>query len=1098
MKRYLFLFIFIYLFPKICNGHTQTHSEVAFFDTLRAVVQMPETEQLDQLESMIPTMPNYFRVYTKYLERLYKFKHINRGIDYFKQSNDHFNPYYRCWMLAQLYDYIGERDSSALYYSKALADPLPPYALLRHAVKFADREDLHSLHTLLDTLTLPDTLYFALCGFRYFNSGWFDDAVRFYQRVGMSHLTPMALYDYGAALYRIGDIDRAEQAFRIIKKKSEQIGDSRNLAQTFVGLACTAYEKIGYEGFFYENEKAVRASRQTDAVFPMCCALHNLAIVYLTQDKLKPARHHVELAIPGFLALHEYGRALEAYICLGEIYENLYHYIGSLRCYNRAGELAKKQNNAYEYARLLKEKAELFDRMHAFQLAFKYFSESLDIVREHGYHNLEKELELYLLGLEMSQGHGSHSRPAMQRILKNDPDLSLNLQAYWLSEIADSYEAEGNLEQAEDYYKAAINASMECGSEYKEQFNRLELAHLFIQTGKIQEGMDICREVLAAVTEKTSNLMPLNAETYLASGFMAIDSCHQAIRHFKRSNRIFEKTASGFSADDLRIGFIDINLFNLRKISECYFRLYEKEKHAVLIDSLLWYEEHQRALVLKNKIMDRRNFAEQVRVLKQDSLYQNSCKKISAIQSKIRTANKDTAVIHRCLKQLEEEKLNLLMHKVNAQGRIKSGPRSVADSLFSTQALQSNLERMNSGLLCYHISGDQSFVVAVTDEYVNAIELPVDAACLIKAVDSLLAPFHNVSSAGLDSLAFHAKTAHQLYKWLIQPVSKRCNLPENLIIVRDAPLYHLPFDMLLTQATNRKLYYPVDSPDYADSFLLNEFSISYCPSMYFLTLKFEKSGKSILILANPTADESGNTFAHDRLRSQLNWVFNSLPFSELESRSIGKLFPQSKILKRRDAHEQAVRDFVPQADIVHFASHAFADTVYEAFSGVLLAENDSKTDDGILMGYEIEAMPLQCDLITLSACETGLGKVVRGEGIMSLPREFLYAGAQSVLMSFWKVDDEFTSRLMPRFYRIYRKQTDSKAKSLTCTKRSFLNEPVNPAGIYVQHPFFWASFSLYGHPGEPSSCIKGWMFIAGAGLLILAALFIFPRRRNVS
>jgi len=155
----------------------------------------------------------------------------------------------------------------------------------------------------------------------------------------------------------------------------------------------------------------------------------------------------------------------------------------------------------------------------------------------------------------------------------------------------------------------------------------------------------------------------------------------------------------------------------------------------------------------------------------------------------------------------------------------------------------------------------------------------------------------------------------------------------------------------------------------------------------------------------------------------------------------------------------------PRYDIVHFATHAFVDTTHDAFSGLVLSTSDDKEDDGILMGYEIADMGLQVDLVTLSACETGRGKVMPGEGVLGLPRLFLGAGANTVLMTHWKVDDKFAADLMVDFYDHYLKQGLPKARALAEAKRGILNSSRKPGEVNYHHPFYWASFAMYGEPG---------------------------------
>lgn len=148
----------------------------------------------------------------------------------------------------------------------------------------------------------------------------------------------------------------------------------------------------------------------------------------------------------------------------------------------------------------------------------------------------------------------------------------------------------------------------------------------------------------------------------------------------------------------------------------------------------------------------------------------------------------------------------------------------------------------------------------------------------------------------------------------------------------------------------------------------------------------------------------------------------------------------------------------------------------------------------MLMGYEISDLNLNCDLITLSACETGRGKLMVGEGILGLPRLFLSAGAKSVMMTLWKVDDLFASQLIPEFYHEYLNNNLPKVHALAQAKRKMLNKPSPVNGIYYQHPLFWASFTLFGDPGPGHVYLVNFKIIL---LLTLITAFIYLTFRKV-
>ena len=176
----------------------------------------------------------------------------------------------------------------------------------------------------------------------------------------------------------------------------------------------------------------------------------------------------------------------------------------------------------------------------------------------------------------------------------------------------------------------------------------------------------------------------------------------------------------------------------------------------------------------------------------------------------------------------------------------------------------------------------------------------------------------------------------------------------------------------------------------------------------------------------------------------------------------------ANIFLRDKASKRTFFEQAPYYTIIHFATHAFADPSFDAFSGLVLATTPDSSDDGLLMGYEIAGLGLQADLVALSACETGHGQLVSGEGVLGLPRLFLGAGARSVLMTRWVIDDAFASALLPEFYQYYLQKRQSKAEALSRAQKSLLQASSEQPHRHYQHPFYWASYALYGHPGHGS------------------------------
>ena len=216
------------------------------------------------------------------------------------------------------------------------------------------------------------------------------------------------------------------------------------------------------------------------------------------------------------------------------------------------------------------------------------------------------------------------------------------------------------------------------------------------------------------------------------------------------------------------------------------------------------------------------------------------------------------------------------------------------------------------------------------------------------------------------------------------------------------------------------------------------------------------------------------------LEKQLNWLktdslmtnrsmfdrsyITPLPATETETEDILKLYDEknlkAKVLLHNNANEKFLKSGeLEQYKVLHFATHGFVNSERPELSGLLLAQDSTGGEDGVLYSGEIYNLKLNADLVVLSACETGLGKIQKGEGIIGLTRALLYAGAKNIIVSLWQVADESTSDLMVDFYKnsLISKEQLSYSEALRNAKLKMISE-----GEYA-HPLFWSPFILIGN-----------------------------------
>ena len=187
-----------------------------------------------------------------------------------------------------------------------------------------------------------------------------------------------------------------------------------------------------------------------------------------------------------------------------------------------------------------------------------------------------------------------------------------------------------------------------------------------------------------------------------------------------------------------------------------------------------------------------------------------------------------------------------------------------------------------------------------------------------------------------------------------------------------------------------------------------------------------------------------------------------LPYSRQEAMELMSLLPEQQLRVALDfdaSRHTATGAELSEYRVVHFATHGLLNSNHPELSGLLLSMVDSKGRvlDGFLRLRDIYNLRLPADLVVLSACQTGLGKVIKGEGLIGLTRGFMYAGAARVLSSLWKVDDRATAELMKHFYRsLFGTPPQSPAAALRTAQLTLAREK------RWEDPYFWAGFVLHG------------------------------------
>jgi CHAT domain-containing protein/Tfp pilus assembly protein PilF len=457
----------------------------------------------------------------------------------------------------------------------------------------------------------------------------------------------------------------------------------------------------------------------------------------------------------------------------------------------------------------------------------------------------------------------------------------------------------------------------------------------------------------------------------------------------------------------------------------------------------------------------------------------------------------------------ELEKLQAEYEEIENQIRTAS-PRYAtltANKPLTLAEVQQNVLDDQTALVEYALQPEESYLFAVTKSAVNLFKLPARANVDKLATDlrAQLIPSNlqrrivgidvaeanrglGVASAAPSDVVPFVTASNALYKVVLEPAAGMIG-EKRLMVVADGALNYIPFEVLLKTA---------DTGDFSTlGYLVKSNEVVYAPSASVVgAIKQQRTkatGRSILVIADPvfnsndarakkTTGTPATTDAEVRglgIQGALtdvagaaptapNATMEGLPLARLngtrtEAEQISKLAKasggQADVWLDLDANEEnlGTRD-VSKYRIIHVATHGLLNAERPQFTGVVLSLVGNKTHDGFVRTDEVFNLRLGSPLVMLSACETGLGKEKRGEGVMGLTRAFMYAGAPTVGVSLWSVADKSTADLMTDFYR----RLLSTGEGTTSSSALRDAQLAMISGKKYSAPFYWAPFVLVG------------------------------------
>ncbi|MCK8520888.1 CHAT domain-containing protein [Aquimarina sp. D1M17] len=520
---------------------------------------------------------------------------------------------------------------------------------------------------------------------------------------------------------------------------------------------------------------------------------------------------------------------------------------------------------------------------------------------------------------------------------------------------------------------------------------------------------------------------------------------------------------------------------NARKVYadavDAEFLLYKEAKTQQTPQKIIYYVEKSKGNTLKDLINEAKtkefsglsdNLLEMDRIQRINRAFYQSriieeSSNIDIDQSKIQEYEKKIANIDR----IEDSLSNIFKDKHPKYYRLK-----FQNSVILVDEIQKMLNK-ETDLLEFFTSESTTYVFAITKDKIE-----------IKALNILNIP-KKITQFRRAIANKHTKAyktiAHQLYQDLISPIAPLLKGRE-LIIVPDGSLWHLNFDLLLYQKD-------ISNNPKELSYLLKKHIVSYANSA---NLLFSDRNESIFDFLHVQKECLAFSFSSNASFQSPNSIKthaisskeSDLPGTRREIKSISKIM-EGQYFFGDQAIEANFKKNASNYNVLHLAMHGKVDHENPENSKLLFTKSENSEEDNNLYSHELFGLNIPAELAVLSACNTGSGKIAKGEGIMSLGHAFQYAGTKSLLLSSWEVSDETTPEIMKYFYT-YLKQGMKKNEALQKAKLTYLNY----ADADRTHPFYWGSFYLIGETTPMHFDNHKWLYWITSICILSIILFL--------
>ena len=912
----------------------------------------------------------------------------------------------------------------------------------------------------------------------------FDDSLKIFRELNDKKSVAIVLFNMGKALNSLGRYEKALSIFNESLKINREINSQQGIAGN-LNLIGSVYSSMGqYDKPLLYYQEALKINRQLNNFQEIATTLRNIGDAYcdLVEHDKALAYYQDALDIQKKRNLR-YDMTITL-TNIGAFYKDLNQYDKALSYYEQSLKISRELDNSAMIATNLNNIGNVYASLGKSDTALSYYQQTLDMEKRLNRPH-KTAITLNNIGMEYFRlGRYEQALNYLREALKIEKKLNNphNIAAR-LNNIGAVYLRQTKYREAEEVFVERKDIGKRIA---KIRLRHAGLVEVYLATKRYDEALALLKEIPPSWKEGSQFRMEYHTQYGLA--LKGKDNLRESASELLKAVSIVEEIRHGVSEKGGFFtggGYISrlmphrllVSVFSERAMAGEMiaeeFKPYGKD----FASAAFYFAELTKARTLLESMAgaarkhDETEMPPEIKI-KEDSIL----KQLSEIEDNWETAyKKGEAVFNKLLKRKEglDKELNSLISEIRSKY-----PRYAAFKYPKPIPAEELSLKENEVLIEFALTGDKGYVFVIRKGGVNRIHrINIHREALEGRVKSFMEPLN----AGKPS-EFSIKASKELYEMLLSQAMKDVKDTERLIIVPDGILGLLPFEALITK----------EGRDYKDSLYVGDkWTITYSQSAtaFALTrlLKPSEAKKPLFALGNPVYDKSDPRYiAYKKGDSQQiaakdvkqyayrgitvlpkgerEWeevIYSSLPETEDEVREIAKLFgvkpEMPEVLLNISANETNFRNtFLKDYRYIHLATHADlpgkVQGIKEPFIILGQVEN-RREDDGFLTLSEVLELKLDADMVVLSACSTGKGKMMEGEGVANFARAFQHAGAKSVVVSLWEVASEPAVEYMKAFYG-HLKAGKSRAEALRLSRKEIKAKYPNP--------FYWAVFILHG------------------------------------